>query len=111
MRADLTFEIPPGRIASSTSALGASRTAAQSANRSRSARIGDVAVAVVGRLREDGEDQLVEALPVRRGERTAVDEAEAIADAANAGSVDRAGHGGAKPYRWPLRLSGATPNW
>ena len=29
IRADLTFEIPPGRIASSTSSTGASRTASQ----------------------------------------------------------------------------------
>ena len=29
MRVDLTFEMPPGRIASSTSASGASRTASQ----------------------------------------------------------------------------------
>ncbi len=38
MRADLTFEIPPGRIASSTSASGASRTGSQRGKRSRRRR-------------------------------------------------------------------------
>ena len=40
IRADLTFEIPPGRIASSISSTGASRIATQvsSGNRSRRAR-------------------------------------------------------------------------
>ena len=38
MRADLTFEIPPGRIASSTSASGASRTCSQLGKRSRRRR-------------------------------------------------------------------------
>ena len=37
MRADLTLEIPPGRIASSTSASGASRTASQLADGARAA--------------------------------------------------------------------------
>src|SRR3954447_20159256 len=36
IRTDLTFEIPPGRIASSTSSTGASRTASHDGNRSRS---------------------------------------------------------------------------
>ena len=43
MRTDLTFEIPPGRIASSTSAVGASRTASHDdagRRRRRSARAG-----------------------------------------------------------------------
>jgi hypothetical protein len=35
IRADLIIEMPPGRIASSTSATGASRTASQLGNRSR----------------------------------------------------------------------------
>ena len=38
IRADLTFEMPPGRIASSISSTGASRTATQVGKRSRSAR-------------------------------------------------------------------------
>ena len=39
MRSDLTFEIPPGRIAASTSSFGASRTAShEPAKRSRSRR-------------------------------------------------------------------------
>ena len=62
MRADLTFEMPPGRIASSTSSFGASRTASQDGEALAQPHVGDVAVAVVGRLREDGEDQLVERL-------------------------------------------------
>ncbi len=36
IRADFTFEMPPGRIASSTASTGASRTSSQVANRSRS---------------------------------------------------------------------------
>jgi hypothetical protein len=66
IRTDLTFEMPPGRIASSTSCAGASRTASQLAKRSRKAQEGDVAVAVVGALREHGEDQLVDRAAVRR---------------------------------------------
>src|SRR3954447_20453316 len=38
IRTDLTFEIPPGRIASSTSSTGASRTASHETKRSRSRR-------------------------------------------------------------------------
>ena len=38
MRPDLTFEMPPGRIASSTSSTGASRTASQASKRSRRRR-------------------------------------------------------------------------
>ena len=66
MRTDLTFEMPPGRIASSTSSTGASRTASQVSKRVAQAQVGDVAVAVVGRLREDGEDQLGDRVAVRR---------------------------------------------
>jgi hypothetical protein len=36
MRRDLTWEMPPGRIASSTSSRGASRAASQEGKRSRS---------------------------------------------------------------------------
>src|SRR4051794_41929966 len=42
----------------------------------------DVAVAVVGRLREDREDQLVEPAAVRRGRRAAVQLAQTGTDAA-----------------------------
>src|SRR5215218_5562470 len=48
---------------------------------------GDVAVAVVGRLREHGQDQLVEAAAVRRRHGDAVDLAQAVADAPHAGTV------------------------
>ena len=58
MRADLTFEMPPGRIASSTSASGASRTCSHVGEALAQAQVGDVAVAVVGRLREHRQDQL-----------------------------------------------------
>ena len=58
MRADLTFEIPPGRIASSTAGSGASRTCSQRRQALAQAQVGDVAVAVVGGLREDRQDQL-----------------------------------------------------
>lgn len=73
--ADLTFEIPPGRIASSTRSTGASRIASQSANRSRKPQVGDVRVAVVRGLREHGQDQLGDRVAVRLGVRDAVDEA------------------------------------
>ena len=69
MRADLTFEIPPGRIASSISSTGASRTASQEAALAQ-AQEGDVAVAVVGRLGEHREDQLGQRIPVGRHGRT-----------------------------------------
>ena len=38
MRTDLTFEMPPGRIASSISSTGASRTASHASKRSRRRR-------------------------------------------------------------------------
>jgi hypothetical protein len=38
MRSDLTFEMPPGRIAASTSSTGASRTASQAPKRRRRRR-------------------------------------------------------------------------
>ena len=43
----------------------------------------DVAVAVVGRLRQDGEDQLVDRPAVRRRERDAVDLPQAVAQRAH----------------------------
>ena len=89
IRADLTFEIPPGRIASSISSTGASRTASQVGKRSRSAEVGDVAVAVVGRLREHGQDQLGDRMAVGLRQRDPVDEAEAIADRADAAGDGR----------------------
>ena len=48
---------------------------------------GHVAVAVVGRLREDGQDQLVQPVAVRRRERAAVELAQTVADAADAGAA------------------------
>ena len=47
------------------------------------AQVRDVAVAVVGRLREDGQDQLLEPLAVRRGDGPAVDEPQPVADRAH----------------------------
>ena len=64
IRPDLTFEMPPGRIASSISSTGASRTASQLEALAQ-AQEGDVAVAVVGRLGEHGEDELGERVAVR----------------------------------------------
>ncbi len=71
---------------------------------------GHVAVAVVGRLREDGEDQLVEALTVRRGVRAAVELTETVADAPDAGAAGRR-HGAqtvsaCREVRRPLPRSG-----
>ena len=59
---------------------GASRTALPGREALAQPQVGDVAVAVVGRLRQDGEDQLVERAAVRRGERDAVDGPQAVAD-------------------------------
>ena len=56
---------PPGRIASSTSATGASRTSSQVGKRSRRRGEGAVAVAVVGVLGEHRLDQLGDRVPVR----------------------------------------------
>ena len=53
------------------------------------ALVGDVAVAVVRRLRQDGQDQLVERLLVRRHDRHAVDLAQAVADRGHAAPVGR----------------------
>src|SRR4051794_11648361 len=49
---------------------------------------GHVAVAVVGRLGQDGEDQLVQRLAVRRRDRRAVELAQAVADPADASRRD-----------------------
>ena len=57
MRADLTFEMPPGRIASSTSATRRVADRSQVGKRLAQPQVGDVAVAVVGRLREHGQDR------------------------------------------------------
>ena len=85
MRTDLAGESPPGRIAASTSSTGASRTARQSREAGRAAQVGDVAVAVVGRLREDGQDQLGDRVAVRRQRRHAIRGGEAPADAPDGG--------------------------
>ena len=88
MRADLTLEMPPGRIAASTSVER--RVAHRGPAREARAQPqeGDVAVAVVRRLREDGEDQLVERPPVRRRRRPAVDEPQPVAQRAHAAGAD-----------------------
>ena len=62
---------PPRRIASSTSSTGASRTSSQAGKRSRRRGVGEVAVAVVGVLREDRHDQLVDRVAVRPVDRPA----------------------------------------
>ena len=80
MRTDLTFEIPPGRIASSTSATGASRTCSQRRQALAQAQVGDVAVAVVGRLREHRQHELGDRIAVRAHQRDAVHLAQAVAD-------------------------------
>ena len=61
MRTDLTFEIPPGRIASSISSTGRVAHRLPRVEALAQAQEGDVAVAVVGRLREHGQHQLVDA--------------------------------------------------
>ena len=89
MRADLTFEMPPGRIASSTSSIGRLADGLPAREALAQPQEGDVAVAVVRRLREHGEDQLVESVPVRRRGRDAVDRPQPVADPPHA-SRDRA---------------------
>ena len=80
MRADLTFEIPPGRIASSTSSA-ARRAPPPRREALAQAQEGDVAVAVVGGLRQHREDQLGDRVAVRGHQGHAVDVAQAVADA------------------------------
>ena len=91
-------EMPPGRIASSTSSTGASRTASQRREALAQAQVGDVAVAVVGRLREHGEDELVERVGragAPRGGRRASQPLAQRAHAAGLGRIPfRARHGG-----------------
>ena len=70
MRADLTFEMPPGRIASSTSVDRRVADLLPGREALAQAQEGDVAVAVVGRLRQDGEHELGERVAVRRRDGT-----------------------------------------
>ena len=87
----ITFDFvgarPPGRIASSTSACGASRTSSHDREPLAQPPVGDVAVAVVRVLRQDGEDQLVDRRPVRLELRLAVRRAQALQDRADAAAV------------------------
>ena len=80
IRADFTFEMPPGRIASSTSSSGASRTASQRREALAQAQVRDVAVAVVRGLRQDRQDELGDRVAVRRQRGHAVDLGEPLAD-------------------------------
>ena len=75
--------MPPGRIASSTSSIR--RVADRLPGREALAqtRVGDVAVAVVGALGEDGEDELVERRAVGLLARDAVELAQPVADRAD----------------------------
>ena len=84
MRSDLTFEMPPGRIASSTSSTRRVADRLPGREALAQAQVGDVAVAVVRRLRQDGEDELGDRVAVRRQRRDAVDLAQALADARDA---------------------------
>ena len=125
MRTDLTFEIPPGLIASSISSTGASRTASHAVEAVAQAQEGDVAVAVVGRLREHGQHQLAERVAVGLHHRDPVHRAQALAHrahAAGSGSApggrhaakyrpraDGPGHRAPRHARRPARCSGAAP--
>ena len=73
MRADLTFEIPPGRIASSTSSKRRVADRLPRGEALAQAQERDVAVAVVRRLRQDRQDELREPVAVRLGDRDAVE--------------------------------------
>ena len=114
IRADLTFEMPPGRIASSicvdrrvADVLPAREALAQG-------QVGDVAVAVVGRLRQDGQDQLGDRVPVGLGQRDAVHEPQAgRGSRARAGGWDacqplRPGHYSSAPHRSHAAPTAAT---
>ena len=78
-------------------------------------QIGDVAVAVVGRLREDGEDQLGDRMSVRLGQRDAVDEPQPVADRADTTSGGRFHVRDGRreppaPYRTPARHYSSAPH-
>ena len=83
IRADLTLEMPPGRIASSISSTGASRTSSQRREPLAQRQIGDVPVAVVRRLRQHGQDQLGDRMAVGLGQRDPVHEPQPVADRAH----------------------------
>ena len=96
IRTDLTFEIPPGRIASSIS-VDASRHAPPPSREPLAQRqVGDVAIAVVGPLREDGQDQLGDRIAVRLRARDTVERTQRVPDL-------HAHDGGRRPPRRALR--------
>ena len=75
---------------------------------SAQAHVGDVAVAVVGRLREHGEDQLLDPVAVRRRQRPAVEQPQPVAQRAHparrrAGPVGARDGGGAGAHAAPAR--------
>ena len=84
MRRDFCTCRPPGWIAASISSTGASRTAAQLGEALAQAQVGDVAVAVVRGLREDGQDELGERVAVRLHRRHPVERAQTLAQRAHA---------------------------
>ena len=87
MRRDFTFEMPPGRIASSTSSTGARGDRLPAREALAQPRVGDVAVAVVGVLGEDRQHQLVERSAVRHVAGMPVEAAQPVADRAHAAPV------------------------
>ena len=107
MRRDLTWRCRRAGSPPRPPRRGASRTASQDGKPLAQAQEGDVAVAVVRRLREDGQDELVERVAVGRHDRHAVDVAQALAHRAHAarrrrgpGRRRRRGrHGRAAPER------------
>ena len=83
MRADFTFEIPPGLIASSISLHRSMRHRAPRREALAQAHERHVAVAVVGGLREDRQDQLAERVAVRLHARRSINGAQPLPDAAH----------------------------
>ena len=77
----------PGGSASSTSSRGASRTSSHVGEALAQARVGDVAVAVVGVLGEHREDQLVDRAAVRAQHRAPVLAREPVDDPAQPAAV------------------------
>ena len=80
IRGAFVLASPPGRIASITSSVGASRISCQPPSESRRPAVGDVAVAVVRVLGEDRQHELVDRVAVRLVALRSVELAEPVAD-------------------------------
>ena len=98
MRTDFVGASPPGRIASSISASGRGAHRRPGVEALAQAAVGDVAVAVVGVLRQHRQDQLVDRRAVGLRHRAAVLGAQPVADRAHAALVGRLPHCARQAY-------------